>query len=123
MGYDGKYGNVTTEFGDIPDDEPVIVFRARDMITVGVLKWYRGRCVTSGCPDRHLALIEASIDRFWDWQQAHRDEIRYPDSESSREWMGEKLSVRDDGTEMPRDVERYRDEPDYRGRYPKHPRA
>ena len=30
MGIDAKYGRVTTERGDIGEDEPVVVFRAQD---------------------------------------------------------------------------------------------
>jgi len=40
MGYDGKYGKVTTEHGNIPDDEPVIVFRGRDKIIPAMLRFY-----------------------------------------------------------------------------------
>lgn len=107
MGYDGKYGTVTTEFGDIPDDEPVIVFRARDKITLSLIKWYRYRCVQSGSPDRHLGIIDATAERFRNWQEANPGKVRYPDSERSRDWMGARYSVRDDGTEGPRDVRRH----------------
>lgn len=87
MGFDGKYGRVTTQYGDIPDDEPVIVFRARDMTTPDLLAYYLMRCVKKGSPMRHLELIIGSIERFRSWQRDNPDKVKVPDSERSREWM------------------------------------
>lgn len=98
MGYDGKYGKVTTEHGNIPDDEPVIVFRARDVHTVQLIDYYKALCagtVEGGAvqagypasPQRHLDLIEEARRRFADWQAEHADQVKAPDSERSREWM------------------------------------
>lgn len=85
MGYDGKYGRVTTEHGDIPDDEPVIVFRARDMLTSSVLSNYYAMCKAVGSPQRHLDLIEKAEQTFAAWQTAHGH--RVPASASSRAWL------------------------------------
>lgn len=87
MGYDGKYGKVTTEYGDIPDDEPVIVFRARDVLSPQVLQGYLMLCQDAGSPKRHLALVAAALGRFLAWQDANEPRVRKPDSERSREWM------------------------------------
>lgn len=87
MGYDGKYGRVTTEHGDIPDDEPVIVFRARDLMTKGLLERYDQLCREAGSPQRHLDLIEKTYNTFLDWQRDNPGKVRVPDSERSREWM------------------------------------
>lgn len=89
MGYDGKYGQVTTEHGDIPADEPVFVFRARDVTTPDLLAYYLMRCVKKGSPKRHLDGIVGAIERFRRWQQANPGNVRTPDSERSRAWMGE----------------------------------
>jgi hypothetical protein len=48
MGYDRKYGQVTTEHDDIPDDEPVIVFRARDRFVPAMLGYYLAACERGG---------------------------------------------------------------------------
>ena len=85
MGYDGKYGRVTTEHGDIPDDEPVIVFRARDLQSVHTLAYYLMRCAGHGSPTRHLNLIVSDIQRFTAWQDENQDKVKTPDSERSRE--------------------------------------
>jgi hypothetical protein len=86
MGYDGKYGKVTTEHGSIPDDEPVIVFRARDTNTRAVLAHYLKLCDQGGSPPRHLRLITEALHKFTHWQELHPDEVRVPDSKSSRSW-------------------------------------
>jgi hypothetical protein len=87
MGTDGKYGRVTTEHGDIPENEPVIVFRARDRLTPVMLSFYRELCAEAGSPQRHLDLISESRRTFEQWQDANPGEVRAPDSERSREWM------------------------------------
>jgi hypothetical protein len=87
MGYDNKYGRVTTEHGDIPEDEPVIVFRARDKATADLLDWYLHACEAAGSPERHLSLIRKTQATFADWQTANSDKVRVPDSERSRTWM------------------------------------
>jgi hypothetical protein len=87
MGHDRKYGRVTTEHGDIPDDEPVIVFRARDKLTALLISHYYKLCDQAGSPPRHLSLVEGAYTAFADWQEANPDKVRTPDSERSREWM------------------------------------
>lgn len=87
MGWDRKYGKVTTEHGDIPEDEPVIVFRARDITTPDLLAYYMMRCVKKGSPRRHLHIILATIDEFRKWQKDNPDKVKVPDSERSRQWL------------------------------------
>lgn len=87
MGRDGKYGTVTTEHGDIPGDEPVIVFRARDRLTPPLLSHYYEMCKATGSPPRHLEMIQGAYKQFVQWQEEHPDEVRQPDSERSRAWM------------------------------------
>lgn len=89
MGYDGKYGKVTTEHGDIPDDEPVIVFRARDLLTGPLISEYYLLCKMAGSPERHLGLVQQAWTRFANWQEANEDKTRMPDSERSRAWLPE----------------------------------
>ena len=87
MGVDLKYGRVTTEHGGIPDDEPVIVFRARDLTTAKLLPYYLMLCAKAGSPVRHLDIIIGNIFRFRKWQEANPDKVRTPDSERSRAWL------------------------------------
>ena len=87
MGYDRKYGRVTTEHGEIPEDEPVIVFRARDRLLPKVLAYYRLFCWKAGSPRRHLGMIDDSVVAIEAWQAKHPDQVRTPDSERSRDWL------------------------------------
>lgn len=88
MGYDPKYGKVTTEHGDIPDDELVIVFRARDKYLVQVLEQYGNLCAAGGSPQRHLDMVQTAREGVRAWQQEHSDRMKVPDSERSRAWLG-----------------------------------
>lgn len=90
MGYDRKYGKVTTEHGNIPDDEPVIVFRARDKMVPAMLRFYMEMCEANGSPARHIDLVQGASRQIVQWQLDHKDQVRQPDSERSREWLGEK---------------------------------
>lgn len=89
MGYDLKYGQVTTEHGDIPADEPVIVFRARDRHLPAVLAYYHMLCMLHASPMRHLRLIAETTRGVQGWQDDNHDKVRTPDSERSRAWMRE----------------------------------
>lgn len=89
MGYDRKYGKVTTEHGDIPDDEPVIVFRGRDMIVPTLLDEYLSLCAHNDSPQYHLDMIQATRQLILDWQEKNPDKVRIPDSERSKAWISE----------------------------------
>lgn len=86
MPYDGKYGKVTLEHGDhIPEDEPVIVFRAKDQLTIQLLDYYEMLCKVAGSPKRHIDMVAKRRREFKDWQG--KNETKVPDSETSRAWM------------------------------------
>lgn len=87
MGFDRKYGQVTTANGEIPDDELVFVLRARDANSCPAISAYFELCKRNGSPQRHLDMIEQTYTAFADWQEAHSDRVRTPDSERSRAWM------------------------------------
>lgn len=87
MAVDGKYGKVTLEHGTIGEDEPVVVFRARDELLPDLLAHYLELCAEAGSPSRHLELIRTSYGTIRDWQVDHLDEVKTPDSENSKAWM------------------------------------
>lgn len=89
MGIDSKYGRVTTEFGSIGDDEPVVVFRARDRVLPKLLAYYHLFCLRSDSPKRHLDLILKTRETVMNWQKNNDREVKIPDSEASRAWMDE----------------------------------
>lgn len=85
MGLDQKYGKVTTEFGEIGEDEPVVVFRARDLLLPDVLDYYWDLCETEGSPKHHLNLISSTHTIVEKWQTDHQDEVRVPNSNAYAE--------------------------------------
>ena len=69
MPYDKKYGRVTLENQrNVGDDEPVIVFRAKDKLLPGLLTVYRRFCELAGSPDNHLAAIDDTAADIKAWQ-------------------------------------------------------
>lgn len=89
MGYDRKYGKVLTQFGNIAEDEPVVVFRARDLLLIDVLAYYADRCEERGSPNRHLKIINNTLYAVVAWQTQNPDLVRVPTSESSRDRLEE----------------------------------
>lgn len=89
MGYDRKYGKVTTEFGNIKDDEPVVVFRAQDKLLPDLLAFYNYLCMKAGSPQRHLNIVFNSARAIHAWQSKNRLLVRTPNSESSRDRLKE----------------------------------
>lgn len=84
MGYDRKYGKVTTEFGSIPETEPVIVFRARDVTLPGVLLSAIKKATVVGSPSRHIELLLNTFKEITLWQYDNLDKLKIPASESSK---------------------------------------
>lgn len=80
MAIDNKYGRVTTEFGTIGEDEPIVIFRARDVLLPEVLAFYHHKCWQAQSPDKHLNLVRNSLDQIIDWQKANPGEVRVPTS-------------------------------------------
>jgi hypothetical protein len=68
MGIDTKYGHVSTQYGTIGLDEPVVVFRARDPLLPKVLKVYRILCELAGSPQHHLDVIHETAMTVKAWQ-------------------------------------------------------
>jgi hypothetical protein len=72
MPIDNKYGRVTLENKrSIEDDEPVVVFRAKDMCLPEVLMVYLGLCRQLGSPQVHLELIQDTLHKVERWQAEH----------------------------------------------------
>lgn len=68
MAIDNKYGRVTLERGDIGEDEPVVVFRATDVLLPQVLGYYHLFCLKNGSPRHHLDLILDTRTNVMRWQ-------------------------------------------------------
>lgn len=81
MAMDKKYGRVTVEHEGPGEDEPVIVFRATDVLLPSVMQFYYDRCASAGSPLHHLDLIRQSYGGIVAWQAEHQDQVRVPNSD------------------------------------------
>ena len=75
---DGKIVNRATG-KPIPDDEPIIIFRAKDRKSTGMLLAYMTTCED----ENHKAVIEGRLNDFIEWQQKNQDVVKEPDSDKS----------------------------------------
>jgi len=82
VGFDGKYGQVTTERKIIPADEPVIVLRAQDRLATHAIGAYLKLAREAGCGDDHITAILTTQERFETWQATHQDQVKLvPDTD------------------------------------------
>jgi len=88
MGYDAKYGKVTTEHGEIPDDEPVVILRGQDLAVPRTLNYYRGVARELGSPDEHLSLVTDQVGYIKGWQRYHPDRVKVPDTRAQSDGEG-----------------------------------
>jgi hypothetical protein len=80
MAIDFKYGHVTTERGAFGEDEPVVVFRAQDVLLPKVLAYYHLFCVKAGSPRHHLDAIMDVRERVQAWQAENLTKVPTSDS-------------------------------------------
>lgn len=50
---------------------------------------YLELCEVAGSPLRHLELVAGTYEAMCLWQRDNPDKVKVPDSERSREWLGE----------------------------------
>lgn len=84
MAVDMKYGrvNVEREPGNpLGDDEPVVVFRARDVNLPLLLDHYASICASApgASPRAHVDAVYELRQRVDEWQAAHPDLVKVPD--------------------------------------------
>jgi hypothetical protein len=79
---DEKYqtsGDITKLDGTpIPEDEPLILFRAHDKLLLPLLEDYMKLCVEAGSPEEHLGLLKQRIDAIKAWQEANVEKLKIP---------------------------------------------
>lgn len=66
----------------IPDDEPVMVFRARDKHAVAAIKRY----MVSVADRAHAEAVAIRLRQFEAWAVAHPDRMREPDTQVTDDW-------------------------------------
>jgi hypothetical protein len=62
----------------IPEDEPLILFRARDRLALPMLRSYRDICAADGCNDFQLGQIDELITRFEAFAAGHPEVMKQP---------------------------------------------
>ncbi len=82
MALDPKYGKVTLQRGNVGEDEPVVVFRARDALLPKVMEEYLRLCKAAGVPSKHLDQIGETSNKIKTWQM--KNETKVPASENTR---------------------------------------
>jgi hypothetical protein len=69
----------TGEF--LPEDEPLIIFRAKDKLSVPMMLAYAELCRAAGCDAGQLELLYRRIADFLAWQKDHPELMKIPSSE------------------------------------------
>jgi hypothetical protein len=84
MALDRKYGKVNLEFGNIGENEPVVIFRAQDKILPKILAYYHLFCLKEGSPRRHLDIILNTKEQIEQWQSKNKTKVPTSASSSDR---------------------------------------
>lgn len=63
----------------LPEDEPLMLFRGRDVLLPQVLNYYRGLRDKAGSSKLKLNLLQKQIDTIERWQNQYPDRVRLPD--------------------------------------------
>lgn len=62
----------------IPDDEPLILFRARDYLALDMLRYYRSIALADGCTGFHMDGIDNRIAAFEKFRSDHPERMKQP---------------------------------------------
>jgi len=62
----------------VPDDEPLILFRARDRLALPMLRIYRVLSEMDGCSRYHMQGLSVVINAFRDFKIKHPERMKQP---------------------------------------------
>jgi hypothetical protein len=71
---------------EIPDAEPVILFRARDRLALPMLEFYRSLCADDGATDYQLQSMDRMIEKFEKY--AAENPTKQPGITQGKVWDG-----------------------------------
>lgn len=81
---DRKYqtsGDITKLDGTpVPEDEPLVLFRAKDNLLVPLLEHYKQMCINAGSYPKHVELLELRIQDIKKWQAQNPERLNVPGS-------------------------------------------
>ncbi len=70
---------IKTSNGDpIPEDEPLMLFRARDKYALAAIAYYGELCRKGGCNDFQMAGVENRIRAFIKWAEQNPAKLKEP---------------------------------------------
>lgn len=79
---------IKTSSGEtVPENEPLILFRARDYLALPMLRYYRHLCVADGCNDYQMAALDGVITRFEQYAVDHPEMIKQPGVTRGAPWI------------------------------------
>jgi hypothetical protein len=68
----------------IPDDEPVFIFRARDLLALPALRKYHEDLLKEDrVSHEHVRAVNTRIVHFLEFRQQHPERMKYPDTNVS----------------------------------------
>lgn len=73
-----KYGRISTELKELPDDEPLFLFRGQDALAPSVISNYAMLLQAAGLSDQAVKAHEAALE-MRRWQERNRGRVKYPD--------------------------------------------
>ncbi len=80
---DGKYkinGSLTKLDGTpLPEDEPIMIFRAKDKFLPDLLRKYQEMGKAAGSPEAWASGVQERIDQIETWQKENPDKVHVPD--------------------------------------------
>lgn len=76
MAKEAKYDVV---IDSIPDGEPIMLFRAKDLAMPAMLECYATICEQLGSPTQHVDHVRAIKQKVLDFQRTNRDVVKAPD--------------------------------------------
>jgi len=62
----------------IPDDEPVVLFRARDNLALYTLRIYKILCFVAGCTTYQVEAVQALIEKFESFSFKNEHRMKQP---------------------------------------------
>lgn len=74
-----KYGRITAENKEIPEDEPLFIVRGKDRLAPALIEKYANLAEDYGASEEFVNEIWSLYWEMKDWQHAHPDRIKVPD--------------------------------------------
>ena len=65
---------------EIPEDEPLFIFRGRDNLSITTLETYKNLCELANCTKEQINGIEGMIQKFKDFRKNNPDKMKQPGS-------------------------------------------